>query len=142
MSNSTNVDLSNNPSINQAVDQAVSQSISQPIEDESWRSDIDEREVWLKIWNQSTDPAKVSCVTAFDILYYCYSPANQLRSIYRTGKPALCERQRQDVKLCADVVVRKVEGKEAVVSANTINPAIEKYIAPLVAHTGSIIWMS
>lgn len=33
----------------------------------------DYREVWLKIWNNSSNPKDISCHTALDILFYCIS---------------------------------------------------------------------
>lgn len=30
-------------------------------------------DTWLHMWNNSTNPKKISCRTAFDILFYCFS---------------------------------------------------------------------
>ena len=89
----------------------------------------DYREVWLKIWNNSTDPKKMSCVTAFDILYYCFSPANQLRALYRTGQSDLCKKATDDVKLCARIKAGKLSTQEARVH-RTKHTAASTSLAP------------
>ena len=60
-------------------------------------------ETWLRMWTNTTNPRKVSCTTAFDIVAWCFGPVNQLRSIYRTGVPTLCTPQFEDFKLCLKV---------------------------------------
>ena len=101
------------------ADQAAASSppVSTTPPDAADADDVDDyREVWLKIWNNSTNPRKISCVTAFDILYYCFSPANQLRALYRTGQSDLCQKAIDDVKLCARIKAGKLTSRQARVS--------------------------
>jgi hypothetical protein len=79
----------------------------------------DYRNVWLRIWNNSSSPSQVSCRVAFDILWYCYSPANQVRTIYQTGSTDKCRKQRDDVKLCGKIKLGRFTEQEARVSRTT-----------------------
>lgn len=63
-------------------------------------------ETWLTMWTNTTNPKKVSCRTAFDIVAWCFGPVNQLRSIYRTGVPTVCTQQFDDFKLCIKVMAK------------------------------------
>ena len=76
----------------------------------------DYREVWLKVWNNSSDPAEASCRVAFDILWYCFSPAHQIRNVYQTGHATVCQRQRDDFKLCTQIKMGRLSEREARVS--------------------------
>ena len=99
-----------------------SSTASPPSPDDSSAADVDDyRDVWLKIWNNSSDPAKMSCVTAFDILYYCFSPAHQLRALYRTGQSDLCQKALDDVKLCARIKAGKLSTHDARVRQAKLN---------------------
>jgi hypothetical protein len=58
---------------------------------------------WLLQWNNSYNPEEISCRLSFDILMYCLTPANQLRTIYRTGRSDSCKRQMYDVHRCMQI---------------------------------------
>ena len=88
-------------------------------EDEDDSSD-DYRDVWLRIWNNSSSPSEVSCRVAFDVLWYCYSPANQARTVYQTGKTNSCRRQREDIKLCGKIKLGRLTEQEARVSLHQL----------------------
>ena len=72
------------------------------------------RETWLRIWNNSLNPSEVSCRKAVDIMAYCFSPANQLRHIYRYGRVTGCEKAISDVGLCIKVKAKQFESPDAV----------------------------
>ena len=76
----------------------------------------DYREVWLRVWNNSSDPRDASCRTAFDILWYCFSPAHQIRHVYQHGGATVCQRQRDDFKLCGKIKMGRLTEQEARVS--------------------------
>jgi len=80
-------------------------------------------ETYLKMWNNTTNPKEVSCRTAFDILCWCFGPASQLRSVYRTGATTLCTQQRLDFQLCLKVRATAMkQPEEARVSLRTQIP--------------------
>ena len=106
-----------------AADSTPPVSTSPPEAADAEDADADDyRNVWLKIWNNSSNPSKASCRIAFDILYYCYSPANQLRTLYRTGEPDLCHKAMEDVKLCARIRAGKLTTQEARVGRTAHTP--------------------
>jgi len=64
-------------------------------------------------WNNTYDPAQVSCRTAFDIFMYCLTPANQLRNIYRTGMSSSCTHQFGDIHRCLQIKAMRVKDEAA-----------------------------
>jgi len=72
------------------------------------------RETWLRLWNHSLDPSDVSCRKALDIMAYCFSPAHQLRHLYRYGRVTTCEKAISDVGLCVKVKAKQFESPETV----------------------------
>ena len=102
------------PSLSQPHPSAsTSSSPSSSTVSEEQRSDDDVRELWLKVWNASSDPAEASCRVAFDILWYCFSPAHQIRHVYQYGHATVCQRQRDDLRLCAAVKTSRLSADEA-----------------------------
>jgi hypothetical protein len=64
------------------------------------------------MWNNVTNPKEISCKTAFDILAWCFGPASQLRSVYRTGTTTMCTQQRLDLELCIKVKAQALKDPE------------------------------
>ena len=46
---------------------------------------------WLQYWNPGNRAEFVDCGVAFQTIYWCLSPANQIRNLYRTGMLADCK---------------------------------------------------
>ena len=72
--------------------------------------------MWLKVWNNSSNPREASCRVAFDILWYCFSPVHQIRHVYQYGHSTVCQRQRDDFKLCTRIKTGRMTDEEARVS--------------------------
>ena len=88
-----------------------------PARDPDQITEDDERadeyeETYMKMWNNVTNPKHVSCKTAFDILAWCYGPASQLRSVYRTGSATVCTQPRKDLELCIKVKAQALKDPE------------------------------
>jgi hypothetical protein len=69
-------------------------------------------ETYLRMWNNTTQPKEISCKTAFDIMFWCYGPVSQLRSMYRTGQSTTCAQQRADLQLCLRVKATAMKNPE------------------------------
>ena len=69
----------------------------------SWSTDT-EKPTWLLYWNPGNDPANVRCRIAFDSWFYCHSPSNQGRAMYREGEFDTCVEQLDDMTLCLRVM--------------------------------------
>lgn len=66
---------------------------------------VKQSDVWMKYWNLNDDGGEISCVTAVDIVKYCYSPHHQLRLYYREGKISDCTGHLKDLWLCLSASV-------------------------------------
>lgn len=64
---------------------------------------------WLTHWNNTSDPTKLSCKDAFDTLMYCFTPANQIRNIYRTGSTDSCATQLYDIHKCLQIKAEAIK---------------------------------
>mmetsp|Transcript_84698 Transcript_84698/g.226143 ORF Transcript_84698/g.226143 Transcript_84698/m.226143 type:complete len:106 (-) Transcript_84698:119-436(-) len=59
----------------------------------------------------SEDSQLVSCSSAFDAMWFCFSPANQFKKYYREGTYDECEVQQRVFSLCMQLRYREVNGK-------------------------------
>jgi hypothetical protein len=45
---------------------------------------------WLRYWNPGNDAGSVECLTSLETIYWCFTPANQIRTMYRAGELDNC----------------------------------------------------
>mmetsp|Transcript_968 Transcript_968/g.1486 ORF Transcript_968/g.1486 Transcript_968/m.1486 type:complete len:107 (+) Transcript_968:1440-1760(+) len=58
-------------------------------------------EEWPKeLLEETKEAPSFSCVSAFDALYFCYTPGYQLTNYYRTGRLESCQQTLRDFFFC------------------------------------------
>mmetsp|Transcript_9453 Transcript_9453/g.8319 ORF Transcript_9453/g.8319 Transcript_9453/m.8319 type:complete len:83 (+) Transcript_9453:28-276(+) len=58
-----------------------------------------------------------ACTSAFDALWFCYSPVNQMKKYYREGTYDDCDAHSRLFELCMRLRYREVNGKGNEVSS-------------------------
>ncbi|KAJ1487489.1 hypothetical protein T484DRAFT_1941420 [Baffinella frigidus] len=89
-------------------------------------------------FQQQPDVDLPACTSAFDALWFCFSPVNQMKHYHRDGNYDDCDRHQRMFELCMRLRWKTVNGKDATPEALAVR---EEMFSLSTKNTNNHVWV-